>query len=128
MRGSRENRASRRKTFAPPKLGPDADSRNLDPVAVLLHQRVALGLAQILAHHFLDELLEARLSLPAQFLLRPGGIADEGVDFGGTEIARVHGDDFFSRGVERVLVYAFAVPLEADVEPCRREIDEFAHA
>ena len=97
-------------------------------MAVLLHQRVALGLAQILAHHFLDELLEARLRLPAQFLFRPRGIADEGVDFGGPEIARVHGDDFFSRGVERVLVGALALPPEADVEPRRREVHEFAHA
>src|SRR5256885_825677 len=101
---------------------------NLYAVAVLLHQRVALGLAQILAHHFLDELLEARLRLPAQFLFRPRGIADEGVDFGGPEIARVHGDDFFSRGVERVLVGALALPPEADVEPRRRQVHEFAHA
>src|SRR5438093_12467644 len=87
----------------------------LHPVSVLLHQRAALRLAQVLAHHLLDQLLEARFRLPMQFLLRPGGIADEGVHFGGPEITRVHGDDFFSGGVERVLIDALAAPLEADV-------------
>src|ERR1700753_1645387 len=44
---------------------------------------------QIAGDHILDELTEARLRLPTEFLARLGRISDQQVDFGGTEIGRI---------------------------------------
>src|SRR4051812_35318150 len=41
---------------------------------------------QIARDHLLDELGERRLRLPAEFLVRLGGIADQQLDFGRAEI------------------------------------------
>src|ERR1700687_4791215 len=41
---------------------------------------------KIAGHHFLDELGEARLRLPAEPLARLAGVADQKIDFRGAEI------------------------------------------
>src|SRR5260370_29119610 len=44
---------------------------------------------KIARHHFLDQLCETRLRLPAELLARLAGVADQQIDFGGAEIGRV---------------------------------------
>src|ERR1700736_1104979 len=48
------------------------------------------GNRQIARHHFLDELRETRLWLPAELLARLAGVANQKINLGGTEI---HGID-----------------------------------
>src|SRR5262245_9051926 len=62
-------------------------------VAPLPDQHVALGQPQVLGHHLRHEFGERRPRSPAQ--LPPGlaRIAAQGVDLGGTVIARVDADD-----------------------------------
>ena len=62
-------------------------------VAMLLDQFVALGALQVFAHHFGDQFVEADLRRPAEFVLGLAGVAEQGFDFGGAEVARVDGDD-----------------------------------
>jgi hypothetical protein len=62
-------------------------------VAVLLHQFVALGGLQVLAHHFGDQFVERDLGRPAEFFFGLAGVAQQGFDFGGAEVAGVDCDD-----------------------------------
>jgi hypothetical protein len=63
---------------------------------MLLHQFVALGGLQVLAHHFGDQFVEADLRRPAELVAWPCWVAQQGFDFGGAEVARVDGDDAFA--------------------------------
>src|SRR3981189_992768 len=47
------------------------------------------GYRKIARHHFLDELREARLGLPAELFAGLAGVADQEFDFGGAEIYRI---------------------------------------
>ncbi len=62
-------------------------------VAVFLYQFVTFGGFQVLAHHFGDEFVEGDFGGPAEFGFGLGWVAEQGFDFGGTEIARVDCDD-----------------------------------
>ncbi len=64
--------------------------------AVLLDELVPLGGFQVFSRHFGDQFVDADLGRPAEFGLGLGGVAQQGFDFGGTEVARVDGDDKFS--------------------------------
>src|ERR1700722_10573319 len=46
---------------------------------------------EISRHHFLDQFREARLRLPAELLARLAGVANQKIDFGGTEIHGIDG-------------------------------------
>ena len=61
------------------------------PIAVLLHRFVAFGSLGIFLDHFGHEFVEADLWDSAQLGL--GRVVQQGFDFGGTEVARVDGDD-----------------------------------
>lgn len=64
-------------------------------VAVLFDQLVPIGDFEILAHHLGNEFGKGSLGLPAEFLPRLRGIAQEGVDLRGTEVPRIDADDGF---------------------------------
>src|SRR3954466_8517783 len=78
-------------------------------VAVLLHELVALGGLQVLAHHLAHELGELDPRLPAQLRARLGGVAEEGLDFRRAEIARVDRDDALAALVVAFLLHALAL-------------------
>src|ERR1700753_269376 len=74
---------------------------------------LAFGILQIAGHHFLHQIGEARLRLPAKLLPRLAGIADQKVDFGRTEIGRIdahHG--LAGLDVDAGLLDARAAPLD----------------
>ena len=65
-------------------------------IAVLLHQFIALGIFQVFAHHLADQFVEGDLGRPAEFVFGLAGIAQQGFDFGGTEVARIDCHDAFA--------------------------------
>src|SRR5262245_32136969 len=83
-------------------------------VAAAAQVRVRLGLQQIRAHHFGDELLEADARLPTQLLPCLGGVAEEGIDLCGTEVARIDRDNAPSPGVDPLLALPLAAPAHPD--------------
>ena len=105
-------------------------------VAVLLHQFVAFGGLQVLAHHLGHQFVEADLRRPAQLVLGLAGVAQQGLDFGGAEVARVDGDDAAAplspalslggRGRNEValLVDALAFPADCHAELLGGGVDE----
>lgn len=60
---------------------------------MLLHQLIALGGLQVLAHHLGHQFVERDLRRPAELVLGFAGVAEQGFDFGGAEVAGVDGDD-----------------------------------
>ena len=56
-------------------------------VAVFLDQLITLGGFEVFAHHFGDQFVEGDLRGPAEFGLGLGGVAEQGFDFGGAEVA-----------------------------------------
>ena len=62
-------------------------------IAVALHEVVALGDLQVLAHHLAHQFVEAHPRLPPQLAARLAGVAQQRFDFGGTEIARIDAHD-----------------------------------
>src|SRR5438045_326467 len=86
------------------------------------------GGRKIARHHFLDELREARLRLPAELLARLAGIADQEIDFGRTEIRRIDANDRFAGlPVDAGFRHALAAPLDASADFCESQLDEFTH-
>src|SRR5438552_5582218 len=61
--------------------------------AMLLHELVALGGLEVLAHHLGDELGEADLRRPAELRERIARIAEERIELGRPEVARIDRDD-----------------------------------
>src|SRR5664279_1949211 len=83
---------------------------------------------EIARHHFLDQLRKTRLRRPTQFLPRLAGVADQFVDFGGTEIGRIDADDGLAGGrIDAGFVDPFAAPLDAAADFGERDRNEFAH-
>src|SRR6202011_424102 len=83
---------------------------------------------QIARHHFLDELRETGLRLPAEFLPRLAGVADQEVDFRGAEIGRIDPDDRFAGlAVDAGFLDTLAAPLDIAAYFGKRDLDEFAH-
>ncbi len=62
-------------------------------MAMRLEEGVASGHLEVLGHHLGAQLPHGDLRDPAQALLGLGGIAEEGLDLGGAEVARVDADD-----------------------------------
>src|SRR5690606_17177490 len=91
---------------------PVSGNRILLPVAVMalalfLH-RFAVGV-----HHFAHQLAEAGLVLPPQPGARLGRVAEQEIDLGRTEIARVDLDqDVAGFGVDALLLHTLAAPRE----------------
>src|ERR1700722_14006284 len=83
---------------------------------------------KIARHHLLDQIRKARLRLPAELLARLAGVADQKIDFGGTEI---HGIDAHERFagllVDAGLVDALAAPLNNAADLGEGQFDKFAH-
>src|SRR5256885_10441422 len=86
------------------------------------------GGQEIAGHHFLDELGERRLRLPAELVPRLAGIADQKIDLGRPEIDGIdanHGlAGFF---VDAGFIDALAAPFDAAADFGERELDQFAH-
>ena len=59
---------------------------------MLLQQSLLPGLGQIGCHHFLHHFIKRDHRHPAQFLFCLGRIAEQGLDFGRAEVARVDAD------------------------------------
>src|SRR3954454_6514911 len=129
-RSSTPSRASRRTNAAPtiprsPATKTDLPFRSNGIFAI---SNLPPGDGKIARHHFLDELREARLRLPAKFLARLAGIADQEIDFGRTKIRRIDPNDRFARLlVNAGFRHALAAPLDASADFCESQLDEFTH-
>src|SRR5579859_1640418 len=95
--------------------------------AMLLHELVALGRLEVLAHHLGDELGEADARRPAELRARLAGVAQQARDLRRPEIPRVHRDDA-APVREPLLVHALAAPLDGKPDLARRRVHEIAHA
>src|ERR1700722_9063901 len=83
---------------------------------------------EISRHHLLDEFREARLRFPAELLARLAGVADQKIDFGGTQIHGIdthHGLAGFL--VDAGLVDTPAAPLDTAADLREGEFDKLAH-
>src|SRR5713226_1724488 len=83
---------------------------------------------EIARHHFLDELRETRLRLPAEFFACLGGVADQEIDFGRAKILGIDSN----HGLARLLVDTgfldtLAAPLDDAADFRERDLDEFAN-
>ena len=58
-------------------------------MAVGLEQGVALGLVEIGGDHFGAHFLDGDLRYPAEFFLRLGRVAEQGLDLGRAEVAGI---------------------------------------
>ena len=101
-------------------------------------QCVAPGRALVGENHFLDELVQAGLWRPAEFFARFAGVAEQGFDFAGAEVARVDpGDDVAKLGFgllaldlghDADLVHALAFKTDTDARFGSGGFDELANA
>src|SRR5260370_39889600 len=83
---------------------------------------------KIACHHFLDELREARLRLPAEFLARLAGVADQEIDFGRAEICRIDANDGLAGfSVNTGFLDPLAAPLDAAADVREGKFDEFPY-
>ena len=98
---------------------------------MMFDQFITLCGFEVFAHHFGHEFLKGSLGRPAQLNLGLGRVAQQGFDFGGAEIAWVHGDDeLVALGSFPVafLVHAFAFPTDGHAQFLGGGVDEVAHA
>src|SRR3954470_22032473 len=116
---STSSRASRRTNAAPtiPRSPATKTDLPFSSNGIFAIGNLSPGDRKIARHHFLDELLEARLRLPAKLLARLAGVADQEIDFGRTEIRRIDAND----GLAGFLVdagfrHALATPLDASAD------------
>src|SRR3984893_1500636 len=95
------------------------------PIDALLLQPHLLAVA---VDHRLDEVLKARLVTPAKLLVRLAGIAEQKIDLGRAEIARINFDqDFSGLGVDPGLLDAGAAPGDPTAHMAEGAFDEFTH-
>src|ERR1700758_1533879 len=95
---------------------------------VLAIGNLAPGDLEIARHHLLDQLGKAALRLPAEFLARLAGVADQEVNLGRAEICRIdthHGLAGLAIGAG--LLDPLAAPLNTAADLGERKLDEFAH-
>src|SRR6266481_620390 len=86
------------------------------------------GNRKIARHHFLDELRERRLWLPAELLPRFAGVADQKIDFGRAEIDGIDANDGLAGfPVDAGFLDTLAAPLDAAGNLRECQFDEFAH-
>src|SRR5215471_21275767 len=78
--------------------------------------------------HFLDQLLERGAMPPAELGPRLRGVAEQRIDLGRTEIARIDLDQHLAgRSVDSLLVDALAAPRDRLAGERERALDELAH-
>jgi len=65
---------------------------HIDVVAVVLEQGMFFGFSQVVGDHLGTHFLRGDLRHPAKFLFGFGGVAEQGFDFGGAEVAGVDAD------------------------------------
>src|SRR5438552_3596971 len=71
------------------------------------------GDLEVAGHHFADQLGERRLRLPAEFLARLAGIADQEIHFGRAEINRIDAHQCFAGFlVDAGFLHALAAPFD----------------
>src|SRR5436190_12025501 len=116
LSSSTPSRASRRTSAAPtiprwPATKTDLPFRSNGIFAI---GNLPAGHCKIASHHFLDELGEARLRLPAKLLARLAGVADQEIDFRRTEIRRIDAHDRFAGSlIDAGFLHALAAPIDA---------------
>src|SRR3954454_18378938 len=100
----------------------------VDAVAVTANQCVPFGRPEIFLHHLLHQILKAHTRAPAK--LRPGfaRIAQQRIDFSGTVIAGIHGNDTPAVCVVTLLGLSFAAPRYAHLQLHTGSFHELAHA
>ena len=86
------------------------------------------SLIRIFSHHFPHQFAEGGAGRPAKLSLGFAGIAEQGFDFGGTGVARVHRTPATALVVVALLVHALAAPGDAHAQFRRGLFDEFPHA
>src|ERR1700691_370321 len=124
------SRASRR-TSAPPTIPLCPATKTLLPLSsngVFAIGDLPPRNRDISRHHLLDQLRKARLRFPTELLARLAGVADQKIDFGGTEIHGIDAHDSFAGLlVDAGLVGALAAPLNDAADLGEGEFDKFAH-
>src|ERR1700739_4454565 len=109
------SRASRR-TSAPPTIPLCPATKTVLPSSsngVLAIGALPPRNREVSRHHLLDQFRKTRLRLPAELLVRLAGVADQKIDFRGTEIHGIdthHGLAGFC--VDAGLIDALAAPFE----------------
>src|ERR1700739_2696852 len=83
---------------------------------------------EVSRYHLLDQLREARLRFPAELLARLAGVADQKIDFSGTEIHGIDGHHGLAGFcVDAGLLDALAAPFDAAADLREGEFDKLAH-
>src|SRR5246127_1318555 len=124
------SRASRRSSAEPtmPRWPATKTVLPFSSNGVLAIGKLAPGDFEIDSHHLPDQLGEAALRLPAEFLTRLAGVADQEVDLGRAEICRIdahHGLAGLAIGAG--FLDPLAAPLNAAADLGEGKLDEFAH-
>ncbi len=94
---------------------------------MLLDQLVALGGFEIRMHHFRHQLLKTNAGTPTQLAPRLAGIAEQGFDLGGTEVARINGDHALAGAIMGFFLDTLPAPGQRDAQFSRCRADEIAH-
>src|ERR1043166_5944551 len=130
VRSSISSRASRR-TSALPTMPRWPATKTVLPFSsngVLAIGDLAFRGLQIACDHFLHELPEARLRLPAELLPRLARIADQQIDLGRAKISRIDPHQCLAGfPVEAGFLDALAAPLDRAADFGEGELDELAH-
>src|SRR6185437_1709562 len=88
-----------------------------------------LQFSQVACNHLRNELLEARLVRPAEFLTSLHGIADQQFDFSGAEVPWVDTDQGVARlRINPLLVQPFSPPDDATANDPESPLYEFPHS
>src|SRR5487761_714548 len=132
VRISHDSAASRRTSAAPTsprwpvtqtRLFCSAYGKFAGIVAIPALQRLAVGL-----DHLGNELIEARLVVPAETLARLFGVAEQQIDLGRPIVMGVDRDQAFTGArAQAALVGARARPSNRPVDAAESALDEFAH-
>src|SRR5690348_1831324 len=110
--------------------------RMVEVKSSIADQRVTRGQRQVSLHHFANQACEIGVWVPTQLRLCFGRVAEKGLDFGGTEIAWIDGDDplpllesraFRGNGDDAMLFRFGADPVNADAEFGRALLHKFAN-
>src|ERR1700733_969326 len=99
-----------------------------DSIALTRDQRIPLRVVQIARNHFRNQVGEAYLGGPAEFLASLGGIAEQRFHFSGTEVSWIHSDKSTpGHCIHPDFVHALASPLYFHVEQSTRGFHKVAH-
>src|SRR6202790_2213275 len=120
-----------RRTRAAPTIPPCPATKTALPFSsngILAIGGLPPGYRQIARHHFLDQLREARLWLPAKLFAGLAGVADQEFDFGGAEIYRIDANQGLAGfPVDAGFLDTLAAPLDGAADFRKGMFDEFAH-